>query len=83
MIGGLPRHLRLLAARVHRQLSACAPSRTQTGIEMKKGTGAPNRTRTGVLALRGLCPKPLDDGSARPSPKSLPALADQYYTGKG
>ena len=25
--------------------------------------GAPNRIRTGVLALRGLCPGPLDDGS--------------------
>lgn len=26
--------------------------------------GAPNRIRTGVTALRGLCPGPLDDGSA-------------------
>ena len=25
--------------------------------------GAPDRIRTGVLALRGLCPGPLDDGS--------------------
>lgn len=31
---------------------------------MTVGIGAPNRIRTGVTALRGLCPGPLDDGSA-------------------
>ena len=31
---------------------------------MLERNGAPNRIRTGVTALRGLCPGPLDDGSA-------------------
>jgi putative transcriptional regulator len=36
--------------------------------------GAPNRIRTGVLALRGLCPGPLDDGSGVGSTRRSRAL---------
>ena len=30
--------------------------------------GVPNRIRTGVAAVRGRCPRPLDDGDAKPMP---------------
>lgn len=30
---------------------------------LTSGNGGPNGSRTRVLALRGLCPRPLDDGT--------------------
>ena len=42
--------------------------RSRSPLQVAVFIGAPDRIRTGVLALRGLCPGPLDDGSEDAGP---------------
>lgn len=50
---------------------------------MLERNGAPNRIRTGVTALRGLCPGPLDDGSAERCIAAGPAAKGRHYSERG
>ena len=66
--GRCPRKLRFHMVRTHQRRHSGASGWGALGKNKNHQKvvlifGSPNRIRTGVLALKGRCPRPLDDGA--------------------